>query len=108
MSFVIDSVIAYVKRSIAAIGPRIEKWSQAHHQAVQDRIFWELALSDRALMEELRAARARSAGASARIDFRSRARPGRQTWRSRYSSAALRSPMRLAHARQRLQRRSAR
>jgi hypothetical protein len=63
MSFVIDNVIAYVKRSIAAIGPRIEKWSEAHHQAVQDRIFWELALSDRALMEELRAARARSAGA---------------------------------------------
>jgi hypothetical protein len=62
LSFVIDSVIAFVKRSSAAIGARIEKWSQAHHQAVQDRIFWELALSDHALMEELRAARARSAG----------------------------------------------
>lgn len=62
MSFVIDNVIGYVKRCIAAVGPRIEKWSEAHHQAVQDRIFWELALSDRAMMEELRAAQARSAG----------------------------------------------
>ena len=62
MSFVIDNVIAYVKRCIAAVGPAIEKWTVAHHQAVQDRIFWELALSDRAMMEELRAAQARSAG----------------------------------------------
>lgn len=60
MSFVIDNVIAAVRRWIAAIGPRLERWSEAHHRAVQDRIFWELALSDRVLMEEIRAARGRA------------------------------------------------
>ena len=59
MSYVIDGAIAMVKRLVAGIGPRIEKWSAAHHQAVQDRIFWELALSDRAVMEEIRALRAK-------------------------------------------------
>lgn len=60
MSYVIDNTIAFAKRVVAGIGPRIEKWSEAHHQAVKDRIFWELAVTDRALMEELQCLRAKS------------------------------------------------
>jgi hypothetical protein len=59
-SFVIDQATSFAKRIVAAIGSRIETWSEAHHRAVQDRIFWELALHDRAVMEEIKALRARS------------------------------------------------
>lgn len=37
-----------------------QRWAAAHHQKVQDRMFWELALTDPRVMGELQAIRDRA------------------------------------------------
>jgi hypothetical protein len=48
----------------ARLGQRIvgliRRWATAHRQAVQDRLFWELALGDPRVMDDLRAMRDRA------------------------------------------------
>ena len=45
---------------IAAVRPTLQRWMAAHQQAVQDRMFWQLALTDPRVMAELRAMRDRA------------------------------------------------
>lgn len=44
----------------AAVRPTLQRWMAAHQQAVQDRMFWQLALTDPRVMAELRAMRDRA------------------------------------------------
>lgn len=55
MSFTIEQLARLAKRIAASVKPRLQRWVAAHQQAAQDRIFWELALTDRRVMAELRA-----------------------------------------------------
>jgi hypothetical protein len=49
-------LLAGVAKAIAASVRRtLQRWAKAHRQAVQDRMFWELALTDPRVMAELRA-----------------------------------------------------
>jgi hypothetical protein len=44
-----------VKAIAASVRRTLQRWAKAHRQAVQDRMFWELALTDPRVMAELRA-----------------------------------------------------
>jgi hypothetical protein len=55
IAFTIEQLTRLVKRVAASVKPALQRWAAAHQQAVQDRLFWELALTDRRLMAEIRA-----------------------------------------------------
>jgi hypothetical protein len=57
-AFTLDLLARFAKRATARIAQALKRWSAAHRQAVQDRIFWELALTDRRVMDEIRVMRA--------------------------------------------------
>ena len=44
----------------AKIEATFKRWADMHRRAVQDQIFWDLALADRRVMDDLRAMRDRS------------------------------------------------
>lgn len=56
--FTLEAAAQFAHRAAAAIGQALKRWSAAHRQAVQDRIFWELALTDPRVMAEIRAIQA--------------------------------------------------
>jgi hypothetical protein len=49
----------FARRAATAISSAFQRWSDAHQQAVQERVFWELASSDRRVMDELCVIRSR-------------------------------------------------
>lgn len=49
-----------VERLSLVLAAAARRWAEAHARAVQDRIMWELALSDSRVMADLRAAHARA------------------------------------------------
>lgn len=53
LSFTIELLARFAKR----IASSIRRWTAAHQQRVQDRLFWELALTDPRVMGELQAIR---------------------------------------------------
>lgn len=53
LSFTIELLARVAKRIALAV----QRWTAAHHQRVQDRLFWELALTDSRVMSELQAIR---------------------------------------------------
>jgi hypothetical protein len=53
--FTIELLTRLVKRIVAFVRPTLRRWAAAHRQAVQDRMFWELAMTDHRLMAELHA-----------------------------------------------------
>jgi len=55
VEFTIDLLTRFAKRIAASVRPTLQRWAAAHRQAVQDRMFWELALTDHRVMAELHA-----------------------------------------------------
>jgi hypothetical protein len=55
ISFTIEPLAQFAKRIAALAGPAIERWAAARHRAAEDRVYWQLALTDPRLMAELRA-----------------------------------------------------
>jgi hypothetical protein len=55
MAYTIDLAVSFIKRIAASVKPTFQRWAAAHQQAVHDRMFWELALTDPRVMTELRA-----------------------------------------------------
>ena len=55
MAFTIDQLARLARRIAASVQPTLQRWAAAHQQAVQDRVLWQLALTDRRVMAELRA-----------------------------------------------------
>jgi len=53
--FVIEMLTRLGQRVAALVGSTVHRMAAAHRQAVQDRMFWELALTDHRLMAELHA-----------------------------------------------------
>ena len=53
VEFTIELLTRLAKSIVAAVRPTFKRWAAAHRQAVQDRMFWELALTDHRLMAEL-------------------------------------------------------
>lgn len=53
--------LAFTAELVGQLAARVQstfaRWTEAHRRAVQDRVMWELALSDRRVMEEIRAIR---------------------------------------------------
>ncbi|MEO8656265.1 MAG: hypothetical protein ABI409_19240 [Ramlibacter sp.] len=60
IEFTVEQLVRLAKRVAAAIEPTLKRWADAHRQAAQDRIFWELALTDRRVMDDLIGAQARA------------------------------------------------
>jgi hypothetical protein len=56
-SFTIELLAGLGKRVVQAVGPTLQRWAAAHRQRVEDRLFWELALTDPRVMDDLRAMR---------------------------------------------------
>ena len=52
----VSALIAPIQLIARAIARRFNQWSKARHQAYQDQLMWERALSDPRLMAELRRA----------------------------------------------------
>jgi hypothetical protein len=65
VEFTIDLLTRFGKRVATLLGAAIQHWAAAHRQAVQDRMFWELALTDHRLMAELHAIKDYSESAGA-------------------------------------------
>jgi hypothetical protein len=55
MSFTIELLAGLGRLAVAFVRPPLQRWAAAHRQAVQDRVFWELALTDHRMMAELHA-----------------------------------------------------
>jgi|SRR5215208_428263 len=55
MSFTIELLTRLARRIVASVAHTIRRRAAAHRQAVQDRMFWELAMTDPRVMAELRA-----------------------------------------------------
>src|SRR6266568_3258417 len=55
VEFTIELLTRLAKSIVAAVKPTFKRWAAARRQAVQDRMFWELALTDQRLMAELNA-----------------------------------------------------
>jgi hypothetical protein len=55
VEFTIELITRLVKQIAASASYVFKRWAAAHRQAVQDRMFWELALKDHRLMAELHA-----------------------------------------------------
>lgn len=53
IEFTVEQLARLAGRVIAAIKPALKRWADAHTQAAQDRIFWELALTDSRVMSDL-------------------------------------------------------
>ncbi|HXE51008.1 MAG TPA: hypothetical protein VN663_21710 [Ramlibacter sp.] len=53
VEFTIELLTRLVKSIVAAVRPAFKRWAAAHRQAVQDRMFCELALTDHRLMADL-------------------------------------------------------
>ncbi len=51
ISFTVEQLGRIARR----VGSTLHRWAAAHQQRVQDRLFWELALTDPRVMSELRA-----------------------------------------------------
>jgi hypothetical protein len=56
-SITIELVTRLGRRIVEAVGPTLKRWAAAHRQRVEDRLFWELTMTDRRLMDDLRAMR---------------------------------------------------
>lgn len=67
LAFTADLVGRFAARATAAVKTGFARWMEAHRRAVQDRVMWELALSDRRVMEEIRAIRDHAAAQDAAI-----------------------------------------
>jgi hypothetical protein len=65
VEFTIELLTRLGKRIAGLVGAAIQHWAAAHRQAVQDRMFWELALTDHRLMAELHAIKDYSESATA-------------------------------------------
>jgi hypothetical protein len=55
MAFTIDLLARFAKRIVASIETTHKRWAAARQQAIHDRMFWDLALTDPRVMAELRA-----------------------------------------------------
>ena len=53
IEYTVEQLLRLANRVAAAIKPTLKRWADAHRQAAQDRIFWELALTDRRVMDDL-------------------------------------------------------
>ena len=60
IEFTVEQLVRLAKRVAAALKPTFKRWADAHRQAAQDRIFWELALTDRRVMDDLIAMQAKA------------------------------------------------
>jgi hypothetical protein len=58
--FTIEFAVRLTKRIAASARHTLQGWAAARQQTVQDRIFWELALTDPRVMADLRAIKAHS------------------------------------------------
>ena len=56
--YTLDALARFAQRTAAAIGQSLKRWSAARRQAAQDRMFWELALTDPRMMAEINAIQA--------------------------------------------------
>lgn len=63
LTFTLQLLGALCRRTPDAVAMAFRRWSERHRQAVQDRIFWELALTDSRVMADLHAAQARAEAA---------------------------------------------
>jgi hypothetical protein len=56
--FSIDLAVRFAERIAGLAVHTLQRWTAARRQAVQDRIFWELALTDPRVMADLHAIQA--------------------------------------------------
>lgn len=54
-TFTIELLGRFARSMAGAVKLAFQRWAAAHRQAAQDRMFWELALTDPRVMAELRA-----------------------------------------------------
>ena len=60
LDFTMEQLARLAKRVAAAVRPTLQRWADAHRQAAQDRIFWQLALTDHRVMDEIIGMQARA------------------------------------------------